>query len=602
LWSVVSGPGTVTFGNSALPSTTASFSTAGTYVLRLTGNDSLLQASDDVTVTVSPEGTPGAAPAFRSAASAILTGASGTALTIARPSGVQAGDLLLAQIRYRDPVTGLTAPAGWTLVGTITSGQANHAVLYKVATASEPTSYTFNQGTSAGRMAGGIGAYTGVNTAAPINAWAASVGEAATLVAPSVNTTVDNALVVRLWGWRGVSASEPGVGLNVVPAGLTQRWTEQVGHVNSDRNRVLAGDRVQATAGPTGTATASGSASTAENRRNAFTIALTPAGQGGGSPTNQAPVVSAGVDQSVVLPNSALLVGSVTDDGLPAGGSLSSLWSVVSGPGSVAFVNASLPTTSASFSTAGTYVLRLTGNDSLLQASDDVTVTVSPEGTPGVAPAFRSAASAILTGASGTALTIARPAGVQAGDLLLAQIRYRDPVTGLIAPAGWTLVGTITSGQANHAVLYKVATGSEPTSYTFTQGASAGRMAGGIGAYTGVNTAAPINAWAASVGEAATLVAPSVNTTVDNALVVRLWGWRGVSASEPGVGLNVVPAGLTQRWTEQVGHVNSDRNRVLAGDRVQSTAGPTGTATASGSASTAENRRNAFTIALTPAG
>jgi hypothetical protein len=74
-----------------------------------------------------------------------------------------------------------------------------------------------------------------------------------------------------------VSATEPGVGFNTVPAGVTQRWSEQVGHRNDDRNRVLAGEQVQAAPGATGTATASGSASADENRRNAFTIALNPA-------------------------------------------------------------------------------------------------------------------------------------------------------------------------------------------------------------------------------------------------------------------------------------------------------------------------------------
>ena len=49
-----SGSGTVTFGNANALSTTASFSTNGSYVLRLSASDSLLSASDDVTVTVNP--------------------------------------------------------------------------------------------------------------------------------------------------------------------------------------------------------------------------------------------------------------------------------------------------------------------------------------------------------------------------------------------------------------------------------------------------------------------------------------------------------------------------------------------------------------------
>lgn len=52
LWSLVSGPGAVTFGTPTAPQTTASFSMPGTYVLRLTANDGSLTSFDDVTVIV----------------------------------------------------------------------------------------------------------------------------------------------------------------------------------------------------------------------------------------------------------------------------------------------------------------------------------------------------------------------------------------------------------------------------------------------------------------------------------------------------------------------------------------------------------------------
>ena len=62
-WSKVSGPGTVTFGNANAVDTTATFSAAGTYVLRLSATDSALSAADEVTVTVSPA-TGGGATTF----------------------------------------------------------------------------------------------------------------------------------------------------------------------------------------------------------------------------------------------------------------------------------------------------------------------------------------------------------------------------------------------------------------------------------------------------------------------------------------------------------------------------------------------------------
>ncbi|MEJ7712618.1 MAG: Ig-like domain-containing protein [Pyrinomonadaceae bacterium] len=94
------------------------------------------------------------------------------------------------------------------------------------------------------------------------------------------------------------------------------------------------------------------------------------------SVTNQAPVVSAGADQSISLPAAATLSGTASDDGLPAPPSLVTTWSKVSGPGTVTFANPSAPGTTATFTTVGSYVLRLTATDGTLFGSDDIAVTV----------------------------------------------------------------------------------------------------------------------------------------------------------------------------------------------------------------------------------
>jgi hypothetical protein len=51
-WSKVSGPGGVVFGNASSAQTTATFSTYGTYVLRLSADDTELTSSDDVQVVI----------------------------------------------------------------------------------------------------------------------------------------------------------------------------------------------------------------------------------------------------------------------------------------------------------------------------------------------------------------------------------------------------------------------------------------------------------------------------------------------------------------------------------------------------------------------
>ncbi len=95
-------------------------------------------------------------------------------------------------------------------------------------------------------------------------------------------------------------------------------------------------------------------------------------------PANQPPVVSAGTSQTVVLPASASLAGSVGDDGLPnPPGAVTLGWSKVSGPGTVTFTNPLTTSASATFSAFGTYVLRLAATDGGLSNFADVTVNAT---------------------------------------------------------------------------------------------------------------------------------------------------------------------------------------------------------------------------------
>jgi len=92
---------------------------------------------------------------------------------------------------------------------------------------------------------------------------------------------------------------------------------------------------------------------------------------------NLAPDVDAGPDQAVRLPNSANLDGTVTDDGLPdPPGAVTVTWVMQSGPGAVTFGDAHAVDTTASFSAAGSYVLKLYASDSQLTGQDIVGITV----------------------------------------------------------------------------------------------------------------------------------------------------------------------------------------------------------------------------------
>ncbi|QUM75744.1 hypothetical protein HWV00_05590 [Moritella sp. 24] len=97
------------------------------------------------------------------------------------------------------------------------------------------------------------------------------------------------------------------------------------------------------------------------------------------TPGNEPPIVSAGPDQLIIIPNSAILEGSVSDDEIPDN-TLTMSWSKISGEGDVTFTETNGPQTTASFSMAGDYVLRLTASDGELQDFDDVAITVTQEG------------------------------------------------------------------------------------------------------------------------------------------------------------------------------------------------------------------------------
>jgi hypothetical protein len=100
--------------------------------------------------------------------------------------------------------------------------------------------------------------------------------------------------------------------------------------------------------------------------------------ESGGPPTNTAPQVNAGNDRTVTLAAGANLLGNVNDDGLPnPPGATTLAWTKVSGPGTVTFGSPNSLASTASFSQAGSYVLRLTANDSALSGNDTLTVTVT---------------------------------------------------------------------------------------------------------------------------------------------------------------------------------------------------------------------------------
>lgn len=92
-------------------------------------------------------------------------------------------------------------------------------------------------------------------------------------------------------------------------------------------------------------------------------------------PVNTAPVVDAGLDQSIILPDTTTLNAQITDDSPESDIEIS--WEKISGPGDVIFSNPELITTIASFSEPGKYVLKIIVTDGDLIGTDEVRVTAT---------------------------------------------------------------------------------------------------------------------------------------------------------------------------------------------------------------------------------
>lgn len=132
------------------------------------------------------------------AASVDVDSGSRRSVTIRRPDGVRAGDLLLAQFAFRtgDSVDVASAPRDWRPVARQDNGGAVGMWIYmKIATAAEPDTYTWSvwDGT---RLAGAILAYRGADTTDPVEVVERAVLRSGTANAPSVTPRTDNARIV----------------------------------------------------------------------------------------------------------------------------------------------------------------------------------------------------------------------------------------------------------------------------------------------------------------------------------------------------------------------------------------------------------------------
>lgn len=176
-------------------------------------------------------------------------------------------------------------------------------------------------------------------------------------------------------------------------------------------------------------------------------------------------------------------------------------------------------------------------------------------------------------------IPLTTPTGTTAGDLLvIVVLQSKD---GATAPtcAGFTLAGAVAGGTragANgpSAVLYKVATGSEPGSYSVTVSGTANAM---IYALTGANTTAPIDVNPAYTVPAAGTTALAASSLTVSAGALLITGYSVLSGTPTFGAVTGMTAGANPLRAGN--YVSSAVSHQLI-----STAGATGTRTCTASA------------------
>jgi hypothetical protein len=125
---------------------------------------------------------------------------------------------------------------------------------------------------------------------------------------------------------------------------------------------------------------------------------------------------------------------------------------------------------------------------------------------------------------SGTTVTAAPPTGTAAGNLIVAHHCFSGPSGSVPSEAGWTRIDTTGTSWNQEAVYWRVASGSEPASYTFSGDQSGAYHTLTLHRLVGVDTTTPLAGWARTSddGDGAVIVAPATTATAPG-LVLRIW-------------------------------------------------------------------------------
>jgi RHS repeat-associated protein len=160
--------------------------------------------------------------------------------------------------------------------------------------------------------------------------------------------------------------------------------------------------------------------------------------------------------------------------------------------------------------------------------------------------------------AAGTTVTVDRPAGTQAGDLVVAALTIG--VAGTLTSPGWTVATSQSQGTQRTYLLWRYAAAGDPLSWVFTNSAPSSLTAS-LSSYRNVAATNAVEVSATATTTASTShPLPQVTTTSDARHLIHVIGFTGNVTS-------TAPSGTTQRASTAAG------SSLLVADRYQSSAG-----------------------------
>lgn len=224
------------------------------------------------------------------------------------------------------------------------------------------------------------------------------------------------------------------------------------------------------------------------------------------------------------------------------------------------------------------------------QSAGPHALTASTETVASSSGIYIRAAANSNNGTGGSSLTINKPAGTTTGDVMIAHIVANPAGNTITVPTGWTLINRRDSAvDISTATYWKVAGGSEPTTYTWTFGTS-GEASGGVASYVNVDNTSPIDASNTQYNSGTSTVSNTgITTTTANDMLVYAVGVVVPTTVN-------APSGFTQEWTDASSSITTSE----MSDEIDAVAGATGSI--SGSHNGGANSNITHLVALRPKG